>query len=510
MRPVRGLFTAVLVLLSSVIGAASAGAAPEGQMTWGVHVSLAPTWFDPAETSANITPWMVLYAVHDAVVKALPGNPMTPSLAESWSVSPDGLVYEFVLRRGVRFHNGDPVTAEDIRFSFERYRGTAHTTLKERVAAVETPNPERVRFRLKWPWPDFMTFYASATGAGWIVPRKYIERVGDEGFKKSPIGAGPYRFVSYIPGVELVLEAFDQYWRKSPNVKRLVLRVIPDEATRTAALKRGEVDIGYSIRGALAEELRRTAGLTLRSAANQVTWWVHFVDQWDPKSPWHDRRVRQAANPAINRQGINQAELLGAAKITGSIIPASFDFYWQPPLYSYDASRARQLLAEAGYPNGFDAGEFFSDSALNAPEAVVNDLRAVGIRVKFRPLERVAFFRGLAEKKYKSLVCVGSGAFGNAATRIEAFVVAGGSYVDRSYADIDGLFGEQAAELDRKKREAILHRIQQLIHDKAMFAPVLEIAFMSGVGPRVEESGLGLITGYAFSAPYEDVKLRSK
>jgi peptide/nickel transport system substrate-binding protein len=117
-----------------------------------------------------------------------------------------------------------------------------------------------VRIRLKQPWPDFLTFYAGATGAAWIVPRKYVEKAGDEGFKKAPIGAGPYKFVSFNPGVELVMEAFEPYWRNTPRVKRLVLKGIPDESTRLAALKRGEIDIAYSIRGELAEELQNTAG----------------------------------------------------------------------------------------------------------------------------------------------------------------------------------------------------------------------------------------------------------
>ena len=131
-------------------------------MTWAVHVSLAPTWFDPAETASVITPFMMLYALHDAMVKPMPGNPMTPSLAESWSVSKDGLAYDFTLRKGVKFHNGDPVTAEDVKFSLERYRGGAATTLKERVAGVDVVDPLHVRIRLKKPWPDFMTFYAHA------------------------------------------------------------------------------------------------------------------------------------------------------------------------------------------------------------------------------------------------------------------------------------------------------------------------------------------------------------
>src|SRR5438876_12287497 len=123
-----GLVIGLVALLAGP--AAPAVAAPEGQLTWAVHISLAPTWFDPAETPSVITPFMMLYAMHDAVVKPMPGQPMSPSLAESWTVSKDGLAYDFVLRRGVRFHNGDPVTAEDVQFSLERYRGGGASTLK--------------------------------------------------------------------------------------------------------------------------------------------------------------------------------------------------------------------------------------------------------------------------------------------------------------------------------------------------------------------------------------------
>jgi peptide/nickel transport system substrate-binding protein len=500
------------LLVCTVLSApASSTAAPEGQLTWGVHISLAPTWFDPAETPGIITPFMVLYALHDAMVKPMPASPMAPSLAESWSVSPDGLVYEFVVRKGATFHNGEPVTAEDVKFSFDRYRGTSHKLLKDNVAAVEAPDASRVRFRLTRPWPDFMTFYSSATGAGWIVPKKYVERVGEDGYKKLPIGAGPYKFVSFTPGVELVLEAYDRYWRKPPSVKRLVFKVVPDESTRLAALKRGEVDIVYSVRGELAEELLKTPGLALKPAVIQAPQWVNLLDQWDPKSPWHDRRVRLAANHAVDRKTINQAITLGHSKLTFSVVPTSFDFYWQPPAYAYDPALAKRLLAEAGYPNGFDAGEYYCDiSYANVQEAILNYLQNVGIRAKLRPVERAAFFKQWGEKQYKNLSYGASGAFGNAATRIEAFVAAGGAYVYGSYPDIDGLFREQATELDAKKREAVLHRIQQLMHEKVMFLPIWQLAFLNGVGPRVEESGLGLIGGHAYSAPYEDVKLKAR
>jgi peptide/nickel transport system substrate-binding protein len=221
--------------------------------------------------------------------------------------------------------------------------------------------------------------------------------------------------------------------------------------------------------------------------------------------------VRLAANVAIDRDTINRAETLGFSKIAASIIPSSFKFFWQPPSYRFDPTKARELLAAAGYPNGFDAGHYYCDASYsNLAEGVVNYLGAVGIRTDIVPLERAAFFAQFREKKLKNVVQAASGTFGNAATRMEAFVAAGGAYVYNSYPDIDGLFREQAADTDRRRREATLQKAQQLMYDKAMFAPIWELGFLNGVGPRIAESGLGLITGHAYSAPYEDLALKPR
>ncbi len=220
----RALVSGVLVtvlLFGAGLTPAAAQAKPEGEMRWALYVTLAPAWFDPAEVVGVLTPFWVLTAMHDALVKPMPGNLLTPSLAESWKVSPDGRVYEFKLREGLKFHNGDPFTAEDVRFSFHRAKGAK--VLQEKVRDVEIAGPYRVRFHLHEAWPDFMTFYGTyATGAGWIVPKKYMEQVGPDGFKKNPVGLGPYKFVSNNPGIELVMEAYEGYWRKMPSVKRLV------------------------------------------------------------------------------------------------------------------------------------------------------------------------------------------------------------------------------------------------------------------------------------------------
>src|SRR5262245_6826442 len=423
---VTTLVTALLLLSIAPLAGADA---PAGQVTWAVSVSLPAAWFEPAEATGTLIPFSIYYALHDALVKPLPGKPMAASLAESWTTSADGLTYEFVLRQGVRFHNGDPVTADDVKFSFERYRGVSAKVLKERVRQVQVVDPHRVRFQLKDPWPDFLTFYATpATAAAWIVPRKYLEKVGDDGFRKAPVGAGPYRFVSFSPGVELVLEANEQYWRKVPSVKRLVLKAVPDEVTRAAMLKRGEVDIAYTFPGPIAAEVRRTPVLTLKPVQFYGDQWLLFTDQWDPKSPWADRRLRLAVNHAIDRQAINQSLTLGFSRITGSIIPRDFEFSWTAPLYAYDPAKAGQLLAEAGYPRGLDA-ELWTDTGFaDQSEAIANNLTAVGIRTKLRVLERAASLAQMREKKLRPLVYMASATYGNAATRLDAFVAGAGTY----------------------------------------------------------------------------------
>jgi peptide/nickel transport system substrate-binding protein len=290
-----------------------------------------------------------------------------------------------------------------------------------------------------------------------------------------------------------------------------VFRVIPDESTRLAALKRGEVDIAYSIRGELAEEIVHTKGLTLKPALTLATFFLYFADQWDAKSPWHDVRVRRAANLALDRNAINEALTLGHSRITNSIIPESFDFYRAPPAAVYDPAKARALLAEAGYPAGFDAGELFCDASYsNLAEAAMDNLEAVGIRMKLRPLERAAYYKAYSEKAAKNVIQGSSGAFGNAATRIQAFVANGGAFAYGNDPEIDALFVQQAAELDQHRRAATLAKIQQLMDERALFAPLWQLAFLNGVGPRVKESGFGLIANFPYTAPYEDVSLVDK
>jgi peptide/nickel transport system substrate-binding protein len=491
-------------------GVAHGQGQPDGQLTIAFDASIATSFLDPAETPGIGTPFVFLYAMHDALIKPLPGNSMAPCLAESWTESADGLVYEFKLREDLKFHNGDAFTADDVKFSFQRYKGTSAKLLHERVKSVDIVDAHRIRFTLHTPWPDFLVFYATpATGAAWVVPKKYIEKVGEEGFKRHPVGLGPYRFMRMTPGVELVLDANEQYWRKKPTIKTVVIKGIPDRTTRLAMLKTGEADLAYLMIGVEAGTVKADPKLRLAKVIPAATWWLEFPEQWNPKSPWHDRRIRLAAALAVDAQTINVAERMGFSRLTGSIIPSVLDFALRIEPRPHDPAQAKRLLAEAGYPNGLDVGEFRSTSEFSSfAEAVANSLGAAGIRARVRPVERATFFEVWRAKKPAGMILAATAALGNAATRLEAFVITGAPYAYGGYPDIDDLFVQQARERDRKRREALLHQIQKLMHERVMHAPIYEPATLHGVGPRLEEPAVGLNPLLYFAAPYEEMRLR--
>jgi peptide/nickel transport system substrate-binding protein len=509
MLGLRASCVALLVLLSLTFSARAQGK-PEGTLTWAVHFSPAPSYFDPAETPGIMTPFKFLYALHDALIKPMPQGFLTPSLAESWTESPDALVYEFTLRAWATFHNGEPVTAEDVVFSFQRYKGAGAKAYQEMVEAVEGMDAQRVRFRLREPWSDFLIYLGTpVTGAGWVVPKKYTAQVGDEGFKKHPIGAGPYRFVSHTPGIDLVVEAYEAYWRQVPRVKRLVFKNVPEDTTRLAMLKKGEADLRYALPVLLADEARRDPRLTLKVTQGAATFWVEFTGKWESTSPWHDRRVRLAANYAIDRQALNEAETLGFSTLTGSIIPRRFPYALPLEPYPYDPEQARQLLREAGYPNGFEAGDIIPIRPWTAmAEAVAGYLGAVGIKVQVRTMERAAHIAAWRGKALQGVLIGVGAAPGNAATRIENYVVSWGQFTYGGYPDLDELFKQQERERDPTRPEGLLHDMQRLVQERVMFAPLFERVGLHVVGPRVEESGLGLIPLYSWSGPYEEARLK--
>lgn len=509
-RRLRLAMIAVLFAAAMACGvSAVADPAPSGRVVIAWHVTISPSWFDPSSAPPQITPFGMLYAIHDALVRPYPGQKMGPSLAGSWEESEDGLVYQFKLRPGLKFHNGDPLTTEDVKFSFERYQGAGAQALKDHVKEVEIVDPLVVRFHLKEPWPDFMTFYGTtATAAGIVVPKNYLMQVGDDGFKKHPIGAGPYKFVSTKPGVEVVLEANADYWRRVPNIKTLVMRSVPDATTRALMVKTGEADMAYALDGVDAEGLKNTLGVQVVATKHASSNWIEMTEQWDPKSPWHDRRLRLAVNYALDRQAINEAACLGFCPPAGVIVPRVMDFALQVEPIPYDPAKAKQLLAEAGYPTGIDAGEFVAIPGFpTIAESVMNYLNGAGIRVHLKQMERAAFYADWQAKKLRGLFLTGAGNSGNAASRVEAFIQSKGAYAYGGYPDIDELFQQQAHERDHVKREALLFKIQQLTIDRVMYAPVIDFRALMGVGPRITRHTIGDVWMNPFPS-YEDMEIK--
>ena len=507
-----------IATVGSVLGATALSGSLAGRvladeppkLSWAVHFSPTNLFFDPGITPGTGAPLILQYAMHDALIRPIRDQASGLSLAETMEAAEDGLSYTFTLRPGLKFQNGDPITAEDAKFSFDRYKGANDELIREFVTEAVVVDPLTIRYVLSKPWPDFITIFGTpASGVAWVLPKAYLEEVGDEGFKAAPIGAGPYRLADFAAGTEITFEASEHYWRKTPEVPTLVLRVIPDPATRLAAIQNGEVDFAYGVKGDLVQQAMAQPDLRVKSSAIPVTNFCVFASMNDPESPWSDVRVRKAANMALDRDGINQVAYAGLGRTSNSIIPHVMDYYWQPPQTPYDPEGAKQLLAEAGYPDGFDGGDLNTSSDDELAELIQANLRSVGITLTLRPTERAAYLQKVMEKKLTGLVLTGSGAPGNAASRLQQFVHSQGSL---SYLQDDRLDAEvqkQAGTLDAATRKQQLDTIQQQLVEEALFLPVVEFAFPVIIGPRVDYDGVNGIPGNPYTGPYEDLTIKS-
>jgi peptide/nickel transport system substrate-binding protein len=274
-------------------------------------------------------------------------------------------------------------------------------------------------------------------------------------------------------------------------------------------LQHGEVDVAYLLDGSLAESVKTDPKLKLAFSGGIGTFYLDFFDMWDPKSPWADPRVRRAASLAIDRATISEAETLSASPPTGNIVPPAFEFALKIEADPYDPALAKKLLAEAGYPNGFDGGDLYPwPPYFSTGEAITSYFGAVGIRTRVRTMERAAFYAALATKKLKGLCMCVNAVYGNASSRMSETVPSDGAFAYGGYPDIDELYKRQAVETDAAKREALLHQIQQTLHDRMRFAPIFDYIWASGIGPRVESPALMLINPYPWAAPLEEVRLK--
>jgi peptide/nickel transport system substrate-binding protein len=494
--------------------AAATRGEPKGKLTYVWHTTISPAWFDPQEAPPQITPYNFIYALHDALVKHLPGKTFAPSLAESYEIAPDSKSATFKLRQNIKFHDGSSVTPADVVFTFQQYRGANAGVLHEKTQAIETPDSRTIRFVFKEPFLDFLTIYGSpSSGAGWIVPKTYYEKVGKDGFKNAPIGAGPYKFVKQQAGTEVELEAFTDYWRKVPNVKSLIMRGVPEGATRVALLQTGEVDVANLIPGELLDTIKADSKLRL-APVKAGPCWLEPMGFDTPDSPMKDIKVRQAVSLALNRQSIVDAEMGGLGTLEGNWIPSDWPGALGRPKPEENLEKAKSLLAEAGFPNGFEISKITPLPPYDSwAERIVGMLRAVNIKTQLNTMERGAFYEALApgEKRLKGLVMQLSGSPGDAAARVRENALCKGTFSGLCIPDIETRMQKYDASSDLAERKKLLDETQNYILDNYLIIPVLRQALIHAIGPRIAnkvEDIEGAIPQFVYMGPWEDVELK--
>jgi len=292
---------------------------PKGDMVLAWHAGIASRWLDPQEHDGGATPDNFLMALHDALIKNFREQRYDhPALAERYEFSEDARNATFWLRPGIKFHNGAPVTPEDVKFSFEHYRGAWANVLKDKTERVEILDDHTVRFHFKASFLDFPMLFGTGnvSGAGWVVPAQYYQQVGPDGFKQKPVGAGPYKLARQETGTKLEFEAFEDYYRPV-HIKRFTMVSVPEAATRVAMLERGEADLMYLVPGELIDRVKNNPKIMLAPVVSG-SWWLEFPGFQDPKRPFQDKRVREAISLAIDRRAINDAESGGMGRISGN------------------------------------------------------------------------------------------------------------------------------------------------------------------------------------------------
>jgi peptide/nickel transport system substrate-binding protein len=525
---VRPLFylVAVALALTAVVSATIpfsswAGAAAKGRIVLAWHAGLASRWLDPQEHDGTATPDNFLTAIHDALIK----NQGTElynhlALAEHFAVAADSKSATFTLRKGIKFHNGEPVTPQDVKFSYENYRGAKSDVFKKRTERVEIVDERTIRFVFKEPFLDFAILFGTANvaGAGWVVPEKYYKQVGADAFKQKPIGAGPYKLVRHEPGVRIEMEAFDGYYRPV-HVKQLVMISVPEAATRVAMLERGEADIIYFVPGELINKVGTHPGVMLAPVLSG-SWWLEFPGFQDPKNPFRDKRVREAVSLAIDRRAINQAESGGLGKPTGNWINNDVQYAIEWPEFERNVERAKQLMREAGFPNGFSVDwvtpvpPFYSRG-----ERVISQLRDIGIRARLQTMERGIFLQrlqgGLKDWPGIQIIFQAARISGSWSFWYEAFFKCGGfSSRDRiCVTDLDGKFDQYERSINPAERKKLAEEIQRGVLEHHYLVPVFRHAFINAIGPRVaaqkwQDVFPTITTGYAY--PWEDLKVKDQ
>ncbi len=485
--------------------------APRGTLTVAMHFALDPGWLDPLEHSYAVTQQMYDYLVHDAMIKPMPHGYVTYGLAEHAEMAADFRRAAFRLRAGLRFHDGQPLTTADVKWTYENFKGAYAKLFHDKLEHIQVVDDRTIVFHFKEPFIDFMDLYnGSVSGIGWIVPRHYYEKVGRDGFKAKPIGAGPYKLISQQAGVQMVFEAFDDYWRRTPAAKTIVIKGVRDLAARMAGLQTGELDLAFGMTGKMLP--RVMADPNLRWDPNFTgPWWLMFPGYNEPGSPFRDKRVRQAVSLAINRQFLVKQETQGIGKPWGNwISPENRDALQgaDAPVPEYNVERARQLIAQAGVPDGFEVEYLPFPPYFDMGERILTDLRAIGIRGRLQTLEGPAFRAKIGQGRKgipgnHTVVQNIDPRAGGAKTNVAVYAVCGSPSSFVCEPQIEALWTKHQASIDVAERDRLIKAIQRILLDEYYFVPIYWNPFVHAVGPRVLPEGQGFHRYWdTLNAPY--------
>jgi peptide/nickel transport system substrate-binding protein len=487
---------------------------PSGTLTVAQHFALDPGWLNPLSHSYVLTQQHYDYLVHDALIKSMPQGEFTYSLAEHAEMAADFKKAAFRLRSGLKFHDGKPLTTADVKWTYENFKGAYAKIFHDKLDRIQVVDDRTIVFHFKEPFIDFMTLYnGGVSGIGWVVPKHYYEQAGSDGFKTKPIGAGPYKLVSQEAGTQMVFEAWDEYWRRTPSTKTIVVKGIRDPASRLAGLQTGELDLAYGMTGKLLT--RVMSDKNLRWDKNFTgPWFLLFPGYNEADSPFHDKRVREAVSLALNRPFLAKQETQGIGTPTGNWLSEENRDALRGdgkdlPLPEHNPAKAKQLLAAAGFPNGFDFDWLVPFVPyFDLGERILADLRAVGIRGKLEVLEGPAFRAkvGRGRKGYQGnrtvLHNIDPRAGGSAAS-IAVYAVCDSPSSFLCEPQIESLWKQHQASNDVEDREELVKKIQRILIEEYYIVPIYLNPFVHAVGPRVLPAGDGFHRYWdTLNAPY--------
>jgi peptide/nickel transport system substrate-binding protein len=464
-----------------------------------IAVTQEPTTIDPSlawvgpdfALSDNLAEYLIYRA---------PNGELKPGLATSWKMSPDGKTIEFALRKGVKFHSGDPLTVKDVEFSFERGKAKNQST-RTRLKTVERIEViDDYRFKVHFSAPD-VTFIPNR-GSFIIVSKAYFDRVGEEKFTRNPVGTGPYKFVKHAPGEYVDIERFEEYWSDKPTVKEARFYFVPEDTTRVAKLKAGEVDFISNCPYPSVQDVEKNLKI-VKFASNHPTVSVLFANR-NTKTPWHDRRVRLAMAHAIDCDAIIKNVLFGLPNRWAFLAPHELGYDPALKPYAYNPKRAKELLAEAGYPKGFDLKLYWVIGGeipltRETAEAIAGYYEAVGIRTKLIGEEyATAYARRRASKgqEVEYVAVIGHGRAGgpDATYYIDLFFGAEAPLGVYYNAELEKVNAEGRRTVNDAKRAAIIKKAIRIIYDDVASIPVYNPVYVYGMKKNIDfKPTLGIV-----------------